>query len=160
MPWSRLLREAKNPPEDEEERAALTKVACGFFCRYIAANTPVLRHADLVVAIPPDPERYARRGMSLPDGLAAAVQLQLALLWPMEALVKTKSIQLRGLSWSDRRQAIKGSMATGAAEIVKGRCVLLVDDVTTSGATLLEAAAVRAAGARDVLAVTLCHAEG
>jgi hypothetical protein len=45
----------------------------------------------------------------------------------MEALVKTKSVQLRGLAWSDRRQAIKGSMATGAAAVVKDRCVLLVD---------------------------------
>ena len=161
MPWSRLLRDAKEPPKDEEERTVLSKVACGFLCRYIAANTPVLRQADLVVAIPPDPERYARRGMSLPDSLAAAVERQLALVWPMEALVKTKSIQLRGLSWPDRRQAIKGSMATGDAEIVKDRCVLLVDDVTTSGATLLEAATVlRGAGARDVLAVTLCHTEG
>ena len=39
--------------------------------------------------------------------------------------------------------------------------MLLVDDVTTSGATLLEAAVLlRAAGARDVHAVALCHTEG
>jgi predicted amidophosphoribosyltransferase len=52
-------------------------------------------------------------------------------------------------------------MAATGVEIVKDRCVLLVDDVTTSGATLSEAATVLpAAGAGDVLAVTLCHAEG
>jgi hypothetical protein len=161
LPWSRLLREAKNPPRDEEERGIILKAACGFLCRYIVADTPLLRHADAVVAIPPDPERYARRGMSLPDNLAMAVEHALALLWPMEALVRTKSVELRELSRSERHQAIKGSMAARDVTLVKGRCALLVDDVTTSGATLSEAATVlRSAGAHDVHAVTLCHTEG
>jgi predicted amidophosphoribosyltransferase len=113
------------------------------------------------IALPPDPERYARRGMSLPDHLAGATEIQLALPWPMEALIRTKSIELRGLSRSERRQIVKGSMAARDVSLLTGRWVLLVDDVTTSGASLLEAAAVlRAAGAGDVCAVTLCHTEG
>jgi predicted amidophosphoribosyltransferase len=52
-------------------------------------------------------------------------------------------------------------MATRDGALLQGRCVLLVDDVTTSVATLAEAAAVmRAAGALDVHAVALCHTEG
>jgi hypothetical protein len=161
LPWSRLLREAKNPPRDEEERSLILKVTCGYLCRYIVADTLLLRHADLVVAIPPDAARYAGRGMSLPDVLADAVEHQLALPWAMEALVRTKSVELRGLPWAERRQAIEGSMAARDDALVQGRCVLLVDDVTTSGATLTEAARViRAAGASDVRAVTLCHTEG
>jgi hypothetical protein len=161
MPWSRLLREAKNPPRDGEERAVILKVTCGFLCRHIVADTPLLRHVDVVVAIPPDPERYAQRGMSLPDNLATAAERQLALLWPMEALVKTKSVELRGLSWTERRQAIKGSMEVKDGAFVKNGSVMLVDDVTTSGATLAEAATLlRAVGARDVHAITLCHTEG
>jgi predicted amidophosphoribosyltransferase len=65
------------------------------------------------------------------------------------------------MPWGERRQAIKGSMTARDDALVKGRCVLLVDDVTTSGATLFEAATVlRAAGASDVHATVLCHAEG
>ncbi len=129
--------------------------------RFVFHETPLLRNVDLVVAIPPDHERYAHRGMSLPDQLAAAVERQLSLPWPMEALVKTKTIELRGLPWHERRAAVKGSMAARDVPLLKDRCVLLVDDVTTSGATLSEAArVVRAAGASDVRAVTLCHAEG
>ena len=161
LPWSRLLRGAKNPPREEEDRRAILKLACGYFCRYTLEVTTSLAHADIVVAIPPDPARYVQRGVSLPDQLAVAVEQQLALVRPIDALVKTRSVELRGLSWSERRRAIDGSMAARDVEIVKGRCVLLVDDVTTSGATLSEAARLlRAAGARDVHAVALCHTEG
>jgi hypothetical protein len=89
----------------------------------IVAHTPLLRHADVVVAVPPDPERYSRRGMSLPDNLAAGVERQLALPWPLEALVKTKSVELRGLQWAERRKAIQGSMEIRDASLVKDRCV-------------------------------------
>ncbi len=139
----------------------ILEVACGFMCRVVLSETSVLRWADVVVAIPPDPGRYAIRNMSLPDRLAAAIERQLGLPWPMEALVKTKEIELRGLSWAERRRAVEGSMAARDVTLLKNRCVLLVDDVTTSGATLCEAARVlRQAGASDVHGVTLCHTEG
>lgn len=161
MPWTRLLREAKDPPSDEAERAMILKFACGYLCRYILSATTLLRSVDFVVAIPPDIERYAQRGMSLPDKLAAAVDHQLALPWLMEALVKTKSVQLRGLPWPARAEAIRDSMEARDAGALGNRSVLLVDDVTTSGATLREAARVlRSVGARDVHAAVLCHAEG
>ena len=60
----------------------ILNVTCGYLCRYILQETLVLQHADVVVAIPPDPERCAQRGMSLPDELARAVERQLGLPWP------------------------------------------------------------------------------
>ena len=161
LPWSHLLREAKNPPSDEAQRRAILKLACGYLCRYILEVTGVLRHADVVVAVPPDPGRYVERAMSLPDEVAIAIEQQLALPRSPEALVKRKSVELRGLSWGDRRRMVAGSMAARDVKPVRGRCVLVVDDVMTSGATLSEAARVlRDAGARDVHGVVLCHTEG
>ena len=161
LPWSHLLREAKNPPSDEAQRRAILKLACGYLCRYILEVTGVLRHADVVVAVPPDPGRYVERAMSLPDEVAIAIEQQLALPRSPEALVKRKSVELRGLSWGDRRRIVAGSMAARDVKLVRSRCVLVVDDVMTSGATLSEAARVlRDAGARDVHGVVLCHTEG
>jgi predicted amidophosphoribosyltransferase len=79
----------------------------------------------------------------------------------MEALIKTKSIEFRGLSWRERRRAVRDSMEVRDVTLLRTRAVLLVDDVTTSGGTLCEAARLLlAAGASDVHAITLCHAEG
>ena len=33
LPWSRLLREAKDPPRNQEERRSVLDATCNFFCR-------------------------------------------------------------------------------------------------------------------------------
>lgn len=61
----------------------------------------------------------------------------------------------RGLDRDARRRNVGGAFV---ARPVAGVAVVLVDDVVTTGATLLEAArALRAAGATTVHAVTLAH---
>ena len=129
LPWSRLLREAKNPPGEEAERRLILEVTGGYLCRYVLEETSLLKHADTVVAIPPDPGRYVQRRMSLPDELTVAVERQLALV-RLEALVKTKAVELRGLTWAERRRAVAGSMA---ARDVALRTVIEINLPTSSG---------------------------
>jgi hypothetical protein len=160
-PWSRLLREAKNPPRDAQEREAILGVAKACLCHVLLHETDFLRDADAVLAIPPDPERYATRGHSLPDVLAKAVQEHLALPWNREALVRIKAAELRGLSPADRAIAVAGSMKAGSLGDPVPHTVLVVDDVITYGSTLREAGRVlRAAGVTAILGAALSHTEG
>ena len=60
-------------------------------------------------------------------------------------------------SRAKRLENLEGCFAADAA-VVSGRNIILIDDVATTGATLLEARrALRAAGARKVIAFTIAH---
>lgn len=160
-PWSKFLRIAKGRAEEVPD--GTVSLATGYFCRWIAERTSLLRHVDVVVPIPANPARYGQRMMSLPDELARAAEQQLALPMAFDALRYTAAddLELRGLSRAERRSAVAGSMAVGKPSLVVGKQVLLVDDVITSGATLTEAARLlRFAGACDVFAACLSHTEG
>lgn len=163
MPWSNFVRLAKEARRDTEDGRAALRIAGEFMCRVVFEETPLLRLVDVVVAVPANPARYARRMMSLPDELARALELHFALPFMFEGLVSEapEDLELRGLNWRDRRAAVRESMRVGNLGIGRGRAVLLVDDITTSGATLQEGARVlRAGGASDVYAITLSHTEG
>lgn len=161
MPWSKLLRLAKSPGEDAERHEAAIRLATGFMCRYVAECTDLLSQVEAVVPIPANPQRYGERMMSLPDELADEIQVELALPVVKGALLYVGDAELRGLSWAERREAIKDAFAPGDLGMTRGRAVLLVDDVMTSGATLRAAArTLLAAGVGSVFGITLSHTEG
>ena len=64
-----------------------------------------------------------------------------------------------GLSPAVRRENVRGAFAVARPERIRDRAVVLVDDVMTTGATLSAcASALKSAGAKEVLAVTLARA--
>jgi hypothetical protein len=163
LPWSRMLPLAKSPPvDDEEERMAIVNLATGYFCRYLATETPLLSGVDVVVSIPANADRFSLRMMSLPDELARAAENCLGLPFLPQVLTSEKTdLELRGLSWHERREAIRGAMRVGPLGIAAKRSVLVVDDVLTSGATLRESARILVkAGVGEVYGAVLSHTEG
>ncbi|HUD03165.1 MAG TPA: phosphoribosyltransferase family protein [Candidatus Paceibacterota bacterium] len=74
-------------------------------------------------------------------------------------LVRTKNTKTQqGLERSERLKNVKNSMMVKHPEHVKGRTCIVVDDVTTTGATFAEAKrALKAAGASEVRLIALAQ---
>lgn len=105
--------------------------------------------ADLVVPVPMHPRRLRRRGFNHAELLAQGVAAGLAL--PFEnVLIRTRNTpQQSQLEDEARRKNLEGAFC--ADESVRGKRVLLVDDVYTTGETARQcAAALRSAGAASV----------
>ena len=139
------------------------------------AGADVLAGADLVVPVPLHWRRRRRRGFNQAAELAAHLGLPVA-----DVLRRTRATPSQvGLSRSERagsvRDAIalvpgpsvvrrgpvvRGSARARGSRLVRGRSVVLVDDVLTTGATIEAcAAALRAAGAGRVRALTVARAK-
>jgi predicted amidophosphoribosyltransferase len=113
--------------------------------------------ADVITYIPPDGDRSVRRGHQPARALADA----LAWHWGLPVaglLVRARPMaQQTGLSRAERRRNARGAFR--AARAVVPPCVVLVDDVYTTGATVDAAArALRRAGAGRVEVVTFARA--
>jgi ComF family protein len=123
-------------------------------------GTDVLKGADCVVPVPLHPARRRARGFNQAGDLAEALGLPAA---PVLRRVRWTPPQT-DLPAAQRHRNVRGAFAMaggclgvgpGGAAAIRDRCVVLVDDVSTTGATLESCARVlAAAGAREVRALT------
>ncbi len=118
---------------------------------------------DLVTYVPLSFLRLRKRGYSQSRLLAEALAAQLGL--PCVPLLRKRrhTRPLSGVRGEEKRRAIvSGAFALrrGAEAKLADKCVLLADDVITSGATLGECSRVLlTAGADRVVCATLCKAQ-
>lgn len=90
----------------------------------------------LVVPVPLHRWRIWVRGYNQSALMARAVARDTGHVLALDALVRTKATpSLRGLGPDQRAKAVRGAFAVRDRAAVKGRAVLLVDDVYTTGAT-------------------------
>jgi ComF family protein len=114
---------------------------------------------DLVVPIPLHTARYRERGYNQSELLARVLEGHLD--WRIEpgALKRVRRTRPQvGLNMAERRSNVSGAFIADAA-LVQGKKILLIDDVRTTGATLVSAAEVLLdAGAKSVSAYCLAGA--
>jgi ComF family protein len=126
-----------------------------------AAGASILRDADLVIPVPLHVWRRIRRGFNQADDLARRLDVPV-----LHALMRVRpTAPQTGLTAAGRRRNVRHAFTTSlflrqqARQRLEGRIVVLVDDVRTTGATLDACAAVlKAAGAREVRALTVARA--
>lgn len=121
--------------------------------RLMAASAPeLLQGVDRIVPVPLHRARHRARGFNQAEELAR----HLGPASMMKALRRTRATPSQtDLPEAQRHANVKGAFAVRRGGTVAGLCVLLVDDVCTTGATLEACARVlREAGAREVRALT------
>jgi ComF family protein len=115
---------------------------------------------DLMTYVPISPLRRRKRGFDQTLLLAEAAGRELGLA-PVCTLKKRSRVkpQSRTLGPEERQRNIRGAFRVMDAEAVRGKRLLLVDDVLTTGATVSEASRVlMEAGAKSVDVATLAAA--
>jgi ComF family protein len=115
----------------------------------------------LIVPVPLHARKRHQRGFNQAELIArAASKLQPSRRFELKPVLdRTRETQSQiGLSRHDRRENLRGAFAVTAPEAIRGREVLLVDDVFTTGTTASECALVlRRAGAAKVYVATVAR---
>jgi ComF family protein len=112
--------------------------------------------AEVLVPVPLHTRRLKERGFNQAVLLAQA--------FPEKPLARETLVRVRhtppqtGLNPKERRENVRKAFAVPRPEEVKGKTILLVDDVYTTGATVRECAKVLLkAGAREVNVLTVAR---
>ena len=113
----------------------------------------------VVIPIPTSRDRLSSRGYNQAELLGQALAEKTALLFLPDTLIKTMptktQVELKG---KERVLNVMGSFGVNNASNIAGKTVLLVDDISTTGATLSEAARVlKEAGAKEVAGLVVAR---
>jgi ComF family protein len=132
------------------------------------ARHPDLPAAPVVVPVPLFRDREKQRGFNQSELLAHAVIQGMRQRKPgwggrlaARVLQRSRATQSQaGLSLSERRRNLRGAFFVSDAEAIRGRDVLLVDDIYTTGATARACSlALKRAGAAKIWVATVARAQ-
>ncbi|MEG1612550.1 MAG: ComF family protein [Clostridia bacterium] len=128
----------------------LAKMMCD---EYFEANFS----CDVVVAVPMSEMELRERGYNQSSLLAKAISARLNLPYTETLLKVRDTSDQKHLKGRDRRDNLKGVFYVADNSMIKGKTVLLIDDVFTTGATINECSrTLKKHSARSVYSLTAC----
>ncbi len=128
---------------------------------FAALQREPLNGADLIIPVPLHPSRERERGFNQAALLARALSRLSKLPLDEHSVVRRVQTERHraGMDARARRESVADAFAVRHPDAIKGKRVLLIDDVFTTGATVSAcAAALRAAGAESVCVLTIARA--
>ena len=134
-------------------------VALGRLLAHAKEKEIGLFQPDFIIAIPMHWLRRLKRGVNGPDAVADSIAKYLRVPKAMRAITRFRcTVQQTNLSQTQRLENLKSAFLL-LKKNVRGKRILLVDDVMTTGATCNEAARIlRSHGAIDVAVAVLSRA--
>ena len=113
-----------------------------------------------IIPVPLQPKRERERGFNQAQVVARELARLRGVPCREEVLIKVKHVfPQTSLEAEERKQNVKGAFGVRKEEQIKGKIVILLDDVYTTGSTLEECSRVlREAGVEEVRAISLAQA--
>lgn len=136
--------------------------AAGFFAEMMAQS--LLKRAaplqfDAITCVPMSLQKQRRRGYNQSELLAKELAARLKIPYQPQLLRRSGILTQHDLSGRFRRLGAKTAFHPADPEKIRGRSILLVDDIVTTGSTLEQCAwALRDAGAADVCCTVFAQA--
>lgn len=134
----------------------------GYFAAHMSEllqDDEQLRNSDLVCSVPLHRVRKRERGYNQSELIAYAAATLAGLPYAQPVTRNTYTRSQTKLSRAGRKKNLQGAFTVHEPELVRGKKVILVDDVFTTGTTLNEVAKeLKNAGAEKVMAVTVARA--
>ena len=115
------------------------------------------RDADMLAFVPMTPRAVKERGYNQAELLANVLSQRCGIPLERELLVKTReTAEQKDLSAAERAKNLQGSIRVHERAVCRGKNIVLIDDVMTTGATASVAAkAILRAGALRVYVLTV-----
>jgi ComF family protein len=116
---------------------------------------------DLIVPVPLHPKRLRQRGFNQSARFARAISKRYKIELSLRALSRIRETRPQvELKKSERLENVRGAFSVRFPDEVRGRVVLLIDDIMTTGFTASECSKqLKAAGAEKVYVFTLLRAQ-
>ena len=126
--------------------------------KFVAADA--LENVDVIVAVPMHPLRLMRRKYNQAAMISRELSAMTGIPFVPAALARTRWTPSQGhRTRAERKRNVAKAFAVRKPDAVKGMRVAVVDDVMTTGATLMECLAVlKRAGAKGVSLLTVARA--
>ncbi|MBO5413213.1 MAG: ComF family protein [Clostridia bacterium] len=130
------------------------------FAKIIIKNKKVygfLKLYDIIIPVPMHKLKKSVRGYNQSELLAKEIAKQMELHFEKELLIKIKNTKVQStLTKTQRAENVKNAFFVADTTKVKGKKIILIDDIYTTGSTVNECSKVlKKAGAKEICVVTI-----